>query len=238
VGINASLNIKGKEPFILKRDEAYIGVLIDDLINKGTDEPYRMFTSRAEYRILLRQDNADIRLTPLAYELGIIGSEERMEKVKQKLVTEKNIREYLNTTSVAPSEINDFFKTISSSALTQKIKLNKVLLRPHISLNKLTHYLPHLKEELKKYNKDFIEFSEISIKYEGYIKREKDMANKMNRLEDIKINPNFDYEKLKSLSFEAREKLKKIKPITIGQASRISGVSPSDISVLLIYMGR
>jgi len=237
-GINASLNINEKDPFILKRDEAYIGVLIDDLINKGTDEPYRMFTSRAEYRILLRQDNADIRLTPLAYELGIKGSEKRMEKVKQKLETEQKIREYLTTTSVAPKEVNDFFSTINSSPLTQKIKLNKVLLRPHVTLIKLSEHLPHLKHELKNYNKDFIEFSEISIKYEGYIKREKDMANKMNRLEDIKINPDFDYEKLKSLSFEAREKLKKIKPITIGQASRISGVSPSDISVLLIYMGR
>jgi len=237
-GINAHLNINERDPFVLKRDEAYIGVLIDDLINKGTDEPYRMFTSRAEYRILLRQDNADIRLTPLAYELGIKGTKERIKKVEDKIKTEKEIREYLNTTSVSPNEINEYFNSISSSPLSQKIKLNKILLRPHVSLNELTKHLPNLKKQIKKYKSEFIEYSEITMKYEGYIKREKDMANKMNRLEDIKINPDFNYEKLKSLSFEAREKLIKIKPMTIGQASRISGVSPSDVSVLLIYMGR
>ncbi len=237
-GINAHLKINKRDSFVLKRDEAYIGVLIDDLINKGTDEPYRMFTSRAEYRILLRQDNADIRLTPLAHALGVKGAEERMIKVNEKLNTEQEIRTYLNQTSVTPAEINKLFESISSSPLTQKVKLNKILLRPHINFNKLRRALPDLDMLLNDYNEDYIEYSEISIKYEGYIKKEKEMANKMNRLEEIKIHPDFDYHKLQSLSYEGREKLIKIKPDTIGQASRISGVSPSDISVLLIFMGR
>ncbi len=237
-GINAHQSINNLEPFILKRDQAYIGVLIDDLINKGTDEPYRMFTSRAEYRILLRQDNADIRLTPLANKLGIRGSELRMIDVEAKLEAEKEIRNFINTTSVSPIEINNLLNSIKSSPLKQKVKLNQILLRPHINIKNLSEYLPELSEFINKYNKDFIEYSEISIKYEGYINREKELAEKMSRLEEIKINPDFNYNKLKSLSFEAREKLLKIKPTTIGQASRISGVSPSDISVLLIYMGR
>ena len=237
-GINAHLKINNLDPFILKRDEAYIGVLIDDLINKGTDEPYRMFTSRAEYRILLRQDNADIRLTPLAYKLGIKGTEKRMEEVEAKIEAKKSINKFLSETSVSPQEINGFLENKSSSPLSQKVKLKQVLLRPHISINELSNQLPKVGEFLSKYKNDFLQYSEISVKYEGYIRREKDMANKMNRLEEIKINPDFDYQKLKSLSFEAREKLIKIKPHTIGQASRISGVSPSDISVLLIHMGR
>ena len=237
-GINAHLSINDLEPFILKRDQAYIGVLIDDLINKGTDEPYRMFTSRAEYRILLRQDNADIRLTPLAYKLGIRGSEHRMLDVEAKLEAEKEIREYFSTTSVAPDDINELLNSIKSSPLNQKVKLKQILLRPHISISNLSNHLNDLYEFIDKYHKDFIEYSEISIKYEGYINREKELAEKMDRLEEIKINPDFDYNKLKSLSFEAREKLLKIKPVTIGQASRISGVSPSDISVLLVHLGR
>jgi len=237
-GINAHLSINDKNPFILKRNQAYIGVLIDDLINKGTDEPYRMFTSRAEYRILLRQDNADIRLTPLAYKLGIRGSESRIIDVEAKLEAEKEIREYFANTSVSPGEINELLKSKKSSPLNQKIKLKQVLLRPHINISNLSEYLFNLKEFISTYHKDFIEYSEISIKYEGYINRENELAEKMNRLEEIKINPDFDYSKLKSLSFEAREKLLKIKPHTIGQASRISGVSPSDISVLLIHLGR
>ncbi len=237
-GINAHLNINDRDPFVLKRDEAYIGVLIDDLINKGTDEPYRMFTSRAEYRILLRQDNADIRLTPLAHTLGMKSAEQRMVSVKEKLNTQKEIKEYLKVTSVSPGEVNDLFESVSSSPLTQKVKLNKVLLRPHINFNKLRKVLPDLNDFLNNFNNDDIEYSEISIKYEGYIKKEREMAGKMNRLEEIKIHPDFDYNKLQSLSYEGREKLIKIKPATIGQASRISGVSPSDISVLLIYMGR
>ncbi len=237
-GINAHLSINDLEPFILKRDQAYIGVLIDDLINKGTDEPYRMFTSRAEYRILLRQDNADIRLTPLAYKLGIRGSEHRMLNVEAKLEAEKEIREYFSTTSVAPDDINELLNSIKSSPLNQKVKLKQILLRPHINISNLSYHLNDLYEFIDKYHKDFIEYSEISIKYEGYINREKELAEKMDRLEEIKINPDFDYNKLKSLSFEAREKLLKIKPVTIGQASRISGVSPSDISVLLVHLGR
>ena len=237
-GINAHLSINDLEPFILKRDQAYIGVLIDDLINKGTDEPYRMFTSRAEYRILLRQDNADIRLTPLAYKLGIRGSEHRMLDVEAKLEAEKEIREYFSTTSVAPDDINELLNSIKSSPLNQKVKLKQILLRPHINISNLSDHLPDLYEFIEKYHKTFIEYSEIRIKYEGYINREKELAEKMDRLEEIKINPDFDYNKLKSLSFEAREKLLKIKPVTIGQASRISGVSPSDISVLLVHLGR
>ncbi|HHH54706.1 MAG TPA: tRNA uridine-5-carboxymethylaminomethyl(34) synthesis enzyme MnmG, partial [Bacteroidetes bacterium] len=237
-GINAHQSINSLEPFILKRDQAYIGVLIDDLINKGTDEPYRMFTSRAEYRILLRQDNADIRLTPLAFKLGIRGSEKRMINVEAKLEAEQEIREYFTTTSVAPEEINELLSSKKSSPLNQKVKLKQVLLRPHINITNLSEHLHDLYEFIDKYHKDFIQYSEISIKYEGYINREKELAEKMDRLEEIKINPNFDYNKLKSLSFEAREKLLKIKPVTIGQASRISGVSPSDISVLLVHLGR
>ncbi len=237
-GINAHQKINEKDPFILNRDEAYIGVLIDDLINKGTEEPYRMFTSRAEYRILLRQDNADIRLTPKAYELGIKGTEERMRKVEKKLNSEIEIRKYLEETSVSPDEINDLLKSINSSPLTQKVKLKKILTRPHIDVSMIKKELPDFSNFLDNYTDDEIEYSETIVKYDGYIKREKEMADKMNRLEKIKINPDFDYSQLKTISFEAREKLSKIKPLSIGQASRISGVSPSDISVLLIYLGR
>ncbi|MBK7095430.1 MAG: tRNA uridine-5-carboxymethylaminomethyl(34) synthesis enzyme MnmG [Saprospiraceae bacterium] len=237
-GINAHLSINDKEEFILNRDQAYIGVLIDDLINKGTDEPYRMFTSRAEYRILLRQDNADIRLTPLAYELGIKDCDIRMEKVKEKLLCESEINAIFNEISVSPEEINNYLILKGSAVISQKMKLKQILLRPNISIADLKDALPALNSFIGKYPKEYITFAEIGIKYLGYIDREKEMAQKMNRLETIKINPEFDYRKLNSLSFEAREKLSKIKPNTIGQASRISGVSPSDISVLLIHMGR
>ena len=237
-GINAHLSINDKDPFILNRDQAYIGVLIDDLINKGTDEPYRMFTSRAEYRILLRQDNADIRLTPLAFDLGIIGSDLRMEKVKEKLNFESEINTFFNETSVSPNEINEFLRSKGSAEINQKIKLRQILLRPNINITDLNEVLPSLNSFTDKFPKEILEYTEIGIIYEGYIEREKEMAQKMNRLETIKINPEFDYKKINSISFEAREKLSKIKPNTIGQASRISGVSPSDISVLLIHMGR
>ena len=237
-GINAHLSINDKEEFILNRDQAYIGVLIDDLINKGTDEPYRMFTSRAEYRILLRQDNADVRLTPLAYKLGIRGSDFRLEKVKEKLSSESEINVFFEETSVSPEEINNFLVSKGSAVISQKMKLKQILLRPNIEISELKEVLPALNSFISKYPEEFVTFAEIGIKYEGYIDREKEMANKMNRLESIKINPDFNYRILNSLSFEAREKLTKIKPNTIGQASRISGVSPSDISVLLIHMGR
>ncbi|MGE5357113.1 MAG: tRNA uridine-5-carboxymethylaminomethyl(34) synthesis enzyme MnmG [Deltaproteobacteria bacterium] len=237
-GINAHLSVNNLPEFILNRDQAYIGVLIDDLINKGTEEPYRMFTSRAEYRILLRQDNADIRLTPLAFDLGIKGSSERMNKVNEKLEGEKQINNYFNEKSVSPEEINSFLLSKNSAEISQKIKLRQILLRPNISIADIKCVLPDLYSFTSNYSDDLIEYAEIGIKYEGYIDREKEMAVKMNRLESIRINPDFDYKKLNSLSFEAREKLCKIKPVTIGQASRISGVSPSDISVLLIHLGR
>ncbi|MEZ4908484.1 MAG: hypothetical protein R2771_12785 [Saprospiraceae bacterium] len=223
---------------MLKRDQAYIGVLIDDLINKGTEEPYRMFTSRAEYRILLRQDNADVRLTPLAAKLGMKDMEQRMEKVDEKLKAEKEINQFFSDNSVKPEQINNYLNSINSSNISQKMKLKQILLRPNVSIPELAPNIEELNTFITNYNEDYLEYAEIGIKYAGYIDREREMAEKMNRLETIKINPDFDYSKLNSLSFEAREKLLKIKPTTIGQASRISGVSPSDISVLLIYMGR
>lgn len=237
-GINAHLSVNNMKEFILNRDQAYIGVLIDDLINKGTEEPYRMFTSRAEYRILLRQDNADIRLTPLAFDLGIKGMEERMAEVNKKIISEKEIDAYFKDTSVEPLKINHYLESINSASISQKTKLKQILLRPHISIFDLKNNLSELNDFINKYPDEYIEYSEIIMKYQGYIDRENEMAQKMNRLESIRINPEFDYKRLTSLSFEAREKLAKIKPTTIGQASRISGVSPSDISVLLIHMGR
>lgn len=237
-GINAIQSIREKEEFILNRDQAYIGVLIDDLINKGVDEPYRMFTSRAEYRILLRQDNADIRLTPLAYKLGVRESENRMKRVENKLDIEKKIKEFLSNTSVSPDDINNFLENNGSAPITQKTRIKQILLRPDISITSLSKVLPYVDELIRNIPMELVDYVETGIKYEGYIEREKEMAQKMNRLEKIKINPEFNYDKLTSLSFEAREKLSRIKPNTIGQASRISGVSPSDISVLLIHMGR
>lgn len=237
-GINAHLSINNREEFILNRDQAYIGVLIDDLINKGTEEPYRMFTSRAEYRILLRQDNADIRLTPLAYNLGIKGTDERIAEVNKKMNSEKEIDAYFKDTSVEPIKINNYLESINSAPILQKIKMKQILLRPHVSIVGMKKNLSELNDFIENYPDEYIEYAEIIMKYQGYIDRENEMAQKMSRLESIKINPEFDYKKLTSLSFEAREKLSKIKPNTIGQASRISGVSPSDISVLLIHMGR
>lgn len=237
-GINAHLKINKKEPFILKRSQAYIGVLIDDLVNKGTDEPYRMFTSRAEYRILLRQDNADLRLTPIAYKLGMMNMEERMEKVNTKLDGIEKIREYFRTVSGIPKELNDYFETVGSSPLKQKTKFDKILSRPHIDMQGLANASESLNEFLSKFDKEIVDLAEIYIKYHGYIQREEDMVNKQSRLEKVSLKTDFDYSTLKGLSIEAREKLNKIKPVNIGQASRISGVSPADISVLLVHMGR
>ncbi len=237
-GINAHLAINEEEAFVLKRSEAYTGVLIDDLINKGTDEPYRMFTSRAEYRILLRQDNADIRLTPLVEALGMKGMEARVRRVKEKLEGIRAIERYFRNTSVAPEAINGMLLAKKSSALTQKVKLHSILLRPHISIFDLREALPDLKTFLNDFDDEIIEIADIGMVYEGYIKKEKEVVEKMNRLENITIREDFDYNRLKSISTEARQKLTKIKPKTIAQASRISGVSPSDISVLLIYLGR
>lgn len=237
-GINAHLAINEQEPFILKRSEAYIGVLIDDLVNKGTQEPYRMFTSRAEYRILLRQDNADLRLTPLAEQIGMQGLEERMERVRTKQEAAQAIEKYFQETSVNPEDLNTLLEDKESAQLKQKVKLLPILLRPNIGMQDLREVLPGLDEFLSQYGTEFTELAEINMKYEGYIKKEQEMVDKMNRLEEVRIFEDFDYRQLNSLSKEAREKLSKVRPRTIGQASRISGVSPADISILLVHMGR
>lgn len=237
-GINAHLAIHELDPFILKRSDAYIGVLIDDLVNKGTNEPYRMFTSRAEYRILLRQDNADIRLTPLAQELGMKGLESRMERVNDKIQNAAKIEQFFDETSVDPDLVNPLLSEIDSSPLKQKLKAKSLITRPNIGINDLRKALPYVDEYLCHYDDETLTIAEISMKYEGYIKKEKEMVEKMDRLESVRLADHFDYKSLKSLSFEAREKLHQIRPRTIGQASRISGVSPSDISVLLVHVGR
>jgi tRNA uridine 5-carboxymethylaminomethyl modification enzyme len=237
-GTNAHLAVNEEEPLVLKRSEAYIGVLIDDLVNKGTKEPYRMFTSRAEYRILLRQDNADLRLTPIAQKLGVKGAEERMEKVNEKKEAAKEIEKFLRNMSVTQDDLNGYLESKGSALLKQQVKIGGVLLRPHINLKELREVLPALNEFLSKHNPEHINEAEIRMKYEGYIQKEKEMVDKMNRLEQVRLSEEFDYRELNSLSAEAREKLMQLKPRTIGQASRISGVSPSDISVLLVHMGR
>lgn len=236
-GINAHLKINAMPPLILKRSEAYIGVLIDDLVNKGTEEPYRMFTSRAEYRILLRQDNADIRLTPLAYQLGLVD-QARYDRVLEKQAAAKSIDKYLQKTSVDPIKINPLLVSVGSNELTQKVKLQPILLRPQIFLKDLVNNIPTLAEAFSEYDDEIITQAEINIKYEAYIQKEEEIAKKMGNLDEIRIHDNFEYQRVKSLSAEAREKLNKIRPISLGQASRISGVSPADISVLMVYMGK
>ncbi|MBX2816837.1 MAG: tRNA uridine-5-carboxymethylaminomethyl(34) synthesis enzyme MnmG [Saprospiraceae bacterium] len=236
-GINAHLRHADSDPFVLKRSEAYIGVLIDDLINKGTDEPYRMFTSRAEYRILLRQDNADLRLTPRVAEIGMLGLEERLECVRNREEDVLEIHRFMRKYSVDPSKINPFLDAQGSAPLKQKVKLESLLIRPHITLSALCGALPEAQQVLGKYGEETLELAEVSMKYAGYIKKEEELVDKMNRLEDVHLHPDFDYD-LPSLSSEAKEKLTEIRPRTIGQASRISGVSPSDISVLLVHVGR
>jgi tRNA uridine 5-carboxymethylaminomethyl modification enzyme len=237
-GVNACHRSQGKEPFILSRAEAYIGVLIDDLITKGTDEPYRMFTSRAEYRILLRQDNADIRLTQKGYDLGL-ATQERLDRLNIKLKYIEKLKTFFATTSAIPAEINPILESLNSSAIPQKTKLTKIMSRPQVSFESLEK-LESIQEFLAENGRDneSIEQAFIQIKYSGYIEREKDNAAKITRLENIKIPANFEYHKLASLSNEAKQKLKEIQPNTIAHAGRISGVSPSDISVLLVYMGR
>jgi tRNA uridine 5-carboxymethylaminomethyl modification enzyme len=239
-GINASLKIRGDEEFVLGRDQAYIGVLIDDLVTKGVDEPYRMFTSRAEYRILLRQDNADERLTELSAKLGL-ARQERIELLKEKKDLVKRFLDYLNQKSIAPEEINLFMKKAGSSPIRQKVKLIEIAKRTQVHLNELIDEVDDLRQIAEACGRragEIIEATEIAIKYEGYIVRERKMADKIKRLDRIRLDEHFDYDRLKSISTEARQKLTRIKPTTIGQASRISGVSPSDISVLLLYMGR
>jgi len=237
-GINAALKIQEKEPFVLKRDEAYIGVLIDDLITKGTEEPYRMFTSRAEYRTLLRQDNADLRLTPMAYKIGMV-SKERMDRVVEKQDKTDLFVKFLLETSVLPEEINPILEANNSSKIDQSMKMFKIAARPQLNftdLRKLAKVEAFVIEN--NIDREVEEQTEIHVKYAGYIDKERNQADKVNRLENVSIPAKFDYSKVKSLSIEARQKLSKIQPITISQASRISGVSPSDISVLLVYMGR
>ena len=237
-GINAALQTRDAEPFLLRRNEAYIGVLIDDLITKGTKEPYRMFTSRAEYRTLLRQDNADERLTELSYRIGF-ASEQRMRKVEEKVKDADQLRSFIHRLSVEPEEINPILEQKGSSPVKQKGKLGKILTRPNIHYKDISE-INDLNQHIKENNctREEIEKAEIEIKYEGYIKREKEHADKLNRLEDLKIPSNFNYDKLQSMSLEAREKLTRIKPATVSQASRVSGVDPTDISVLLVHMGR
>ncbi len=237
-GINAALKVQEKEEFIIKRNEAYIGVLIDDLITKGTEEPYRMFTSRAEYRTLLRQDNADFRLTERSYKLGL-ASEERMRKMEEKKEKSSEFVNFLKNKSVSHEDANPILEENNSSPMKQSDKIFKIFSRPNITMDDVRNF-PGVEEYIQKnnLNTEILEQTEIQVKYSGYIEKEKNNADKLNRLEDVKIPNSFDYSKIKSMSFEAREKLNKIQPTSISQASRISGVSPNDISVLLVYMGR
>ncbi len=237
-GINAALSVQEKEPLILKRDEAYIGVLIDDLITKGTEEPYRMFTSRAEYRTLLRQDNADFRLTPKSHALGL-ASEDRLRRMEHKLNESEKMVAFYKETSITAAEANVLLAKKDSALVSQSDKMFKLFSRPQIDLQDMLS-LEKVKEytTVNQLDEEVLEQAEIQVKYSGYIEKERNNANKLTRLEDVKIPEFFDYSKIKSMSIEARQKLTQIRPVTISQASRISGVSPSDISVLLIYMGR
>lgn len=235
-GINAHNKVYEKDPFTLNRDEAYIGVLIDDLITKGTEEPYRMFTSRAEYRLLLRQDNADIRLTEKSHKLGL-ATDERMEKVEDKTKKSQELEDFLRETSLKPYQINPILEEENSNPVDQAYRASQILTRPNITLNKLEK-LEFIRNTSKKYSDEVREQAEINIKYKGYIEKEKENVAKLQRLENIKIPTDFDFSKVSSLSSEAKQKLNKIKPKTIAQASRISGVSPADINVLLIFLGR
>jgi tRNA uridine 5-carboxymethylaminomethyl modification enzyme len=236
-GINAHLKANEQDPFILKRSDAYIGVLIDDLISKGTDEPYRMFTSRAEYRTLLRQDNADLRLTEISYRMGL-ATQERMEKTRTKLDAVEHLKKVLAETSLTPEEMNPFLIAKNSASLTQKQKAQQILLRPGISLEDFINASSTLQELTGSYSREILEQAEIQVKYDVYIEKEKDLVQRMSQLEDLEIPSSFDYNKISSLSNEALQKFKKIKPRTLGQASRISGVNPSDVQILMVYMGR
>ena len=238
-GINAHLKLTGREPFILRRDEAYIGVLIDDLVTKGVDEPYRMFTSRAEHRILLRQDNADLRLTPKAFEIGL-ATRRRMDICEQKREHVEALIAYLRRQSVTPEDLDSYLNEVGAGPLSQGRKLYDVLLRNNVTIDGLAAHFPKLARYIKReeISAEAIEEAEIQVKYRGYIEREQYIAEKMRRLENIAIPDGFDYHSLQSLTIEARQKLTKIRPATIGQASRIPGVSPADINVLLVYFGR
>jgi len=238
-GTNAALKVKGKDPFILSRDEAYIGVLIDDLVTKGTEEPYRMFTSRAEHRILLRQDNADTRLTEKSFNIGL-ATKERMDRLEEKTNKTKSLIKHINELSVIPEEINPLLESLGTSKIKQKVKMMTVLGRPQVTISNLKEFSPVLNEMKfsKVEDRELLEQVEILVKYSGYIEREKKLADRLKNLDHIKLYDDLDYHKLKSLSYEAREKLSKLRPDNLGQASRVSGVSPSDISVILVYLGR
>lgn len=237
-GLNAALAVQQKQPFILTRSDAYIGVLIDDLINKGTDEPYRMFTSRAEYRILLRQDNADFRLTPLAHALGVLGMDERLQRVQQKQQNIARLHEFFANCPIEPAEINTYLDSIQSTPLRQTVKLHGLILRPEISIEALVQQLPKIRRHMSQYDDETIHAAEIGMKYQGYIQKEQEVVEKMSRLESVHLPHDIDYNLIPSISAEARTKLARVRPLTVGQAGRISGVSPSDISILLVYMGR
>ncbi|MFN4254148.1 MAG: tRNA uridine-5-carboxymethylaminomethyl(34) synthesis enzyme MnmG [Saprospiraceae bacterium] len=237
-GLNAALAVKNEAPLVLKRSEAYIGVLIDDLVNKGTQEPYRMFTSRAEYRILLRQDNADLRLTPIAHRLGLAGADVRMDRVRAKNQAATEIDAFFKNASVAPDEINGYLAAVESAPTVQKVKLHQILLRPQVDMAGLSKALPEVGRFLAPFDSEFVELAEINMKYAGYIQKEEEMVQRMARLEDLHLHPDFDYAALTALSAESRQKLARHRPQTIGQASRISGVSPADVSVLLVHLGR
>jgi len=234
-GINAHQRINDLHELILKRSESYIGVLIDDLVTKGTEEPYRMFTSRAEHRLLLRQDNADIRLTPIAHNLGLV-SDERLAIVNEKVKNSDDIVDYFRTNSVSTETMNPVLAEKGSSLLTQKTRLFNILSRPQIEIKDLAKADEELRTYLSQFDEETIEQAEIKVKYESYFEKEMEIVNKMKKMEDKEINPDFDYNSLTSLSIEARQKLLKVKPRTLGQASRISGVSPADISVLMVHM--
>jgi tRNA uridine 5-carboxymethylaminomethyl modification enzyme len=236
-GINAHKAAKAEEALILKRSEAYIGVLIDDLVNKGTEEPYRMFTSRAEYRILLRQDNADLRLTPIGYKIGLAKEERYQDMLVKKQQSEKLVEEIKNT-KLKPEEANPVLEENGSAPIREKVVLYNLLKRPNMQINLFSEKLPEIKTLVDPYTQEEIEQAIIEVKYRDYIDKEEQMAQKMTQLENMALNPDFDYKKIQALSIEAREKLSKLKPATLGQASRISGVNPSDISILMIYMGR
>jgi len=236
-GINAHRKVKALDPLILKRSEAYIGVLIDDLISKGTEEPYRMFTSRAEYRTLLRQDNADLRLTELSYKMGL-ATEERMSKLSEKQSALKNVMGILQEYSVEPTSINDFLSSINSAPLPQKQRASQLLLRPALGLQDMMKALPTLNQQLEREIPEVLEQAEIQLKYQVYIGKEKELVERMSQMEELPIPKNFEYRNIQSLSNEAREKLTRIRPQTLGQASRISGINPSDVQILMVYMGR
>lgn len=236
-GINAALKNQEKEPLILKRDEAYIGVLIDDLVNKGTEEPYRMFTSRAEFRILLRQDNADLRLTQKGFEIGL-ASQSRWDRTREKNEKVEEVKQVIENTSLEPEDFNEMLVATGSAAMKQKMKAAAVLNRPEMNLELLRKHSTALSEGLVAFTEEELEEAEIQLKYAGYIHKEREMAEKMIRLDDVRLPESFDYGKIKALSFEGREKLSRSKPASLGQASRISGVTPADISVLMVYIGR